>query len=40
VHNIAEMVCNVERHDNDDLYSNGELRKYKKMIADFKKPFY
>jgi hypothetical protein len=27
VHNIEEMVCNVERHDDDDLYSNGELAK-------------
>jgi hypothetical protein len=25
VHNIEEMVRNVERHDNDDHYSNGEL---------------
>jgi hypothetical protein len=34
VHNIEEMVCNVERHGNDDQYSNGELAKYKKMIED------
>jgi hypothetical protein len=38
VHNIEEMVRNVERHDNDDQYSNGELEKYKKMIEDYKKP--
>jgi hypothetical protein len=40
VHNIEEKVCNVERHGNDDQYSNGELVKYKKMIKDSKKPFY
>jgi hypothetical protein len=40
VHNIEEMVLNVERHDDDDQYSNGELTKYKKMIEDSKKPFY
>jgi hypothetical protein len=40
VHNIEEMVCNVERHGDDDQYSNGELAKYKKMIKDSKKPFY
>jgi hypothetical protein len=40
VHNIEEMVCNVERHGNDDQYSNGELAKYKKMIEDSKKLFY
>jgi hypothetical protein len=40
VHNIEEMVCNVERHDGDDQYSNGELTNYKKMIKDSKKPFY
>jgi hypothetical protein len=34
VHNIEEMVCNVERHDDDDQYSNGELAKYKKMIEE------
>jgi hypothetical protein len=39
VHNIEEMVCNVERHG-DDQYSNSELAKYKKMIKDSKKPFY
>jgi hypothetical protein len=27
VHNIEEMVRNVERHDDDDQYSNGELAK-------------
>jgi hypothetical protein len=27
VHNIEEMVCNVERHGNGDQYSNGELAK-------------
>jgi hypothetical protein len=32
VHNIEEMVRNVERHGDDDQYSNGELVKYKKMI--------
>jgi hypothetical protein len=40
VHNIEEMVCNVERDGNDDQYSNGELAKYKKMIEDSKKLFY
>jgi hypothetical protein len=40
VHNIEEMVCNVERHGDDDQYSNGKLAKYKKMIEDSKKPFY
>jgi hypothetical protein len=40
VHNIEEMVRNVERHGDDDQYSNGELAKYKKMIEDSKKPFY
>jgi hypothetical protein len=39
VHNIEEMVCNVERHDDDDQHNNDELAKYKKMIEDFKKPF-
>jgi hypothetical protein len=39
VHNIDEMVCNIERHDNDDQYSNGELAKYKK-IEDSKKTLY
>jgi hypothetical protein len=40
VHNIEETVCNVERHGNNDQYSNGEVAKYKKMIEDYKKPFY
>jgi hypothetical protein len=40
VHNIEEIVCNVERHDDDDQHSNGKLAKYKKMIKDSKKPFY
>jgi hypothetical protein len=40
VHKIEEMVCNVQRHGNDDQYSNGELGKYKKMIEDSKKSFY
>jgi hypothetical protein len=40
VHNIEEMVRIVERHGNDDQYSNSELAKYKKMIEDSKKPLY
>jgi hypothetical protein len=40
VHNIDEMIHNIERHDDDDQYSNGELAKYKKTIEDFKKSFY
>jgi hypothetical protein len=40
VYNIEEMVRNVERHGDDDQYSNDELVKYKKMIEDSKKPFY
>jgi hypothetical protein len=40
VHNIEEMVRNVERHSDDDQYNNDELVKYKKMIKDSKKPFY
>jgi hypothetical protein len=40
VHNIEEMVRNVERHDDDNQYSKCELAKYKKMIEDSKKPFY
>jgi hypothetical protein len=40
VHNIKEMVRNVERYNNDDQYSNGELAKYRKMTEDFKKSFY
>jgi hypothetical protein len=40
VQNIEEIVRNVERHGNDDQYSNAELGKYKKMLKDSKKPFY
>jgi hypothetical protein len=40
VHNIEEMVCNIERHGDDDQYSNGELTKCKKMIEESKKTFY
>jgi hypothetical protein len=40
VDNIEEMVLNVERHIDDDQYSNGELAKYKNMIEDSNKPFY
>jgi hypothetical protein len=40
VYNIEEMVCNVERHDDDDQYSNGKPAKYKKMIEDSRKSFY
>jgi hypothetical protein len=40
VHNIEEMVRNIERHDDDDQYSNSELAKYKKMIEDSKKSLY
>jgi hypothetical protein len=40
VHNIEEMVRNVERHDHNDQYNNDELAKYKKMIEDSKNPFY
>jgi hypothetical protein len=39
VHNVEEMVRHIERHDDDDQYSNGELAKYKK-IKDSKKSFY
>jgi hypothetical protein len=38
--NIEEMVRNVERHADDDQYSNGEVAKYKKVIEDSNKPFY
>jgi hypothetical protein len=34
------MVHNVERHGDDDQYSNDELVKYKKKIKDFKNSFY
>jgi hypothetical protein len=40
VHNIEEMVRNVERHGDDDQYNNGELAKHRKMIEDSKKSFY
>jgi hypothetical protein len=40
VDNIEEMVRNIERHTDDDQYSNGELAKYKKMIEDSNRPFY
>jgi hypothetical protein len=40
VHNIDEMVRNVERHDDDDQYSNDEHAKYKKIFEDSKKPLY
>jgi hypothetical protein len=40
VHNIEEIVSNVERHGDDDQYSNDEFAKYKKMIEDSKKTFY
>jgi hypothetical protein len=40
VHNIEEMVRNVEKHGDDDQYNSGELAKYKKMIEDSKKSFY
>jgi hypothetical protein len=40
VHNIEEMVRNVERHGDANQYSNGKLAKYNKMIEDSKKPFY
>jgi hypothetical protein len=39
VHNIEEMVRNIERYGDDDQYNNGELAKYK-MIEDSKKPLY
>jgi hypothetical protein len=40
VHNIEEIVHNVERHGNNDQYSNGEHAKYKKMTDDSKKLVY
>jgi hypothetical protein len=40
VDNIEEMVRNIERHTDDDQYSNDELTKYKKIIKDFNKSFY
>jgi hypothetical protein len=33
VHNIEGMVHNIERHDDDDQYSNNKLAKYRKIIA-------
>jgi hypothetical protein len=40
VDKIEEMVRDVERHADDNQYSNVELAKYKKMIEDSNKPFY
>jgi hypothetical protein len=40
VDNIEELVCNVERHADDDQYSNDKLAKYKKMIKNSNKSFY
>jgi hypothetical protein len=40
VHNIEEMVRNIERRDDNNQYSNGELAKYKKLIEDSKNSFY
>jgi hypothetical protein len=40
VDNIEEMVRNVERHADEDQYSNGELANYKKMTEDSNEPFY
>jgi hypothetical protein len=40
VHNIEEFVRNVERHGDDDQYSNDEHAKHKKMVEHSKKPFY
>jgi hypothetical protein len=40
VDNIEENVRNVERHVDDDQYSNGKLAKYKKMIENSNKSFY
>jgi hypothetical protein len=34
------MVCNVERHGDDDQHNNDKFTKYKKMIEDSKNPFY
>jgi hypothetical protein len=36
VYNIEQMVSNVERHGDNDQYSNVKLTKYKKMIKDSK----
>jgi hypothetical protein len=35
-----EMVRNVERHADNDQYSNDKFVKYRKMIEDSNKPFY
>jgi hypothetical protein len=40
VQNIDEMVRNIERHGDDDKYSNDKFAKYKKMIKNSKKSFY
>jgi hypothetical protein len=40
VDNIEKMVHNIERHADDNQYSNDELVKYKKMIKNSNKPFY
>jgi hypothetical protein len=32
VQNIEDMVYNVEKHGDDDQYSNDKLVKYKKMV--------
>jgi hypothetical protein len=40
VDNIEGMVRNIERHTDDDQYSNDELAKYKKIIKNSNKPFY
>jgi hypothetical protein len=40
VHNTEEMIRNIERHGDDDQYSNNVLAEYKKMIKDSMKPFH
>jgi hypothetical protein len=40
VDNIEEMILNVERHTDDNQYSNDELVKYKKITEGSNKPFY
>jgi hypothetical protein len=40
VDNIEKMVRNIERHADENQYSNGKLAKYKKMIEDSNKSFY
>jgi hypothetical protein len=37
---MEKMVHNVERHGDDDQYSNDELTKHRKMIENSKKYFY